>query len=338
MRRRRSVPSALAARLRSARKQRRSTARPLDIRAVSRAPSAERVVVHGDVHAVRAERDGDRATYAATRAGDERDATVELHGVPSWRMEATSPRLERRCHATPRAVRRAPRCVLLLEPRERHAHRAERARTIRSAMPIGAAARDEPKTRPGRDARRSSLLCPGCRTSTPSSPCATKLHELAACRTARVREHREPPPVMDRARSPHQSAVDPWPRTQVGLHRGIGRTRRASPVPIRLREHARHVRPADCGTSGDCASTSSNVTGTPSAFSFATMLLRASDGCRAISAARARARASLEVQAEHMRLPVALDGAQLDARHDAHAERRAGGVRLGDTVHACRDR
>ncbi len=43
------------------------------------------VVVHGDAHPLPCERERDRATHAAPRAGDERDAADELHASPGVR-------------------------------------------------------------------------------------------------------------------------------------------------------------------------------------------------------------------------------------------------------------
>ena len=72
-----------------------SISRTVSSRAVGR-----RVVVHGDAHAARAERHGDRAPDTMSRARDERDASTELHRHPPV-IEPASRRYAARARTRP---------------------------------------------------------------------------------------------------------------------------------------------------------------------------------------------------------------------------------------------
>jgi hypothetical protein len=128
------------------------------------------------VHAALTEPGRNRASDAATGAGNESDATVEIH---SGRELGGSPN--------------GGASILLLQPRQRHAHATENTRPFGRTMPIGTAARDETEKLHQRT-KAGSVLVTVPRVShleSIESQRDESLDDISPAFTAGMRQHRE---------------------------------------------------------------------------------------------------------------------------------------------------
>ena len=215
-------------------------------RAVSSAPSARAVVVHGDAHAARAERERDGATDAAARAGDERDAAARAASSPRQaagaRPSAASRSSWRRSHS-------AGTCIM-------PSVRGPSAAPCQSEPPLGT-------SRAARRSAREPRRCPAA-SGSDAAPRRRRARARRAARGARACRPRRGARGRETAGGVHH-------RDRVA-HRQLilGDVRRASRAEVAVErvaqvgrpavgdQRARDVRPADRAVAG-LRSTSSSV-------------------------------------------------------------------------------